>query len=79
MESKNPIQEEQQSESEWMQRPLKTVSLKEIEEAFSKALGELTGKPYDVSITKLDLNPSQNAWVFDTSAMELTLSSPRSK
>jgi hypothetical protein len=74
--------EEQKSQEEstldWGHRPIKTASINQIEEAFSKALGELTGMAYKVSINKLDLNPELNAWLSDTSYIELTLSRPQS-
>ena len=58
-------------------RPIKAVSIAQIEEAFSKALGELTGMAYKVSINKLDLNHHPNAALFDSSFIELTLSAPQ--
>ncbi|MFI3185477.1 MAG: hypothetical protein QX198_05800 [Methylococcaceae bacterium] len=59
-------------------RPIKTVSIQQIEQAFSKTLGELTGKAYKVNITKLDLNPYPDAWFYDSSNIELSLSEPTS-
>lgn len=74
--------EEQKSQDEttpdWGHRPIKTASINQIEEAFSKALGELTGMPYKVSINKLDLNHGINAWLSDSSYIELSLSRPQS-
>ena len=63
---------------DWGHRPIKTASIQQIEEAFSKALGELTGMAYKVSINKLDLNHGLNAWIHDTSCIELSLSPPQS-
>ncbi|MEB5667398.1 hypothetical protein [Aeromonas veronii] len=57
-------------------RPIKSVSIEQLEMAFSNALDELTGKKYKVTISKLDLSPDHNAWLSDSSYLELTLSSP---
>lgn len=74
--------EEQKTQEEaapdWGHRPIKTVSVQQIEDAFSKALGELTGTAYKVSINKLDMNHGLNAWLSDSSSIELTLSRPQS-
>jgi len=59
------------------QRPIKTVSVLQLEDAFSAALGSLTGCAYKVTINKLDLNVGLNAWISDTSSLELTLSPPK--
>ena len=58
-------------------RPIKTASIAQIEDAFSKALGELTGMAYKVSINKLDLNHEPYAAMLDSSLIELTLSTPQ--
>ncbi len=50
---------------------IKTVSVRQIEDGFSKVLKELTGNSYKVNIYKLDLDSEQN-----TSIVELTISSP---
>ena len=63
---------------DWEHRPIKTASILQIEEAFSKALGELTGMAYKVSINKLDLNHGLNALLSDSSYIELELSRPQS-
>lgn len=78
MATENDSTDESSEKSDWGFRPIKTVSIKQIEEAFSQALGQLTGKAYQVTITKLDLNPESNAWLWDRSNIELTLSNPRS-
>lgn len=59
------------------QRPIKTVSVRQIEDAFSAALGSLTGCAYKVTINKLDFNVGLNAWISDTSSLELTLNPPK--
>ena len=50
---------------------IKTVSVSQIEDGFSKVLKELTGNSYKINIHKLDLDSEQN-----TSIVELTISSP---
>jgi len=69
---------QEEASPDWAYRPIKTASIQQIEEAFSKALGELTGMAYKVSINKLDLNHGLNAWLSDTSYIELSLSRPQS-
>jgi hypothetical protein len=68
----------EETTSDWGHRPIKTASIQQIEEAFSKALGELTGMAYKVNINKLDLNRGLNAWLSDSSYIELELSRPQS-
>jgi hypothetical protein len=63
---------------DWENRPIKSTSIQQIEEAFSKALGELTGMAYKVTVNKLDLNHGLNAWLSDSSYIELTLTRPES-
>ena len=67
---------QEQSKPAWYGRPIKTVSIEQIERAFSKAMGELTGTAYDVTISKLDLNPYRNSFLSDSSYIELSLSRP---
>ena len=55
-------------------RPLKKVSLQQVEQAFSKALEELTGQQYTVDVQKMDLNPDSNAWTTDTALLDLKVS-----
>jgi hypothetical protein len=69
---------QEQVSTDWKHRPIKTASIQQIEEAFSKALGELTGMAYTVSINKFDLNYGPNAWLSDSSHIELSLSPPQS-
>ena len=57
-------------------RPIKNVSLKQIEDAFSTALGELTGRAYKVTIQSLDLNTGPYAFAHDACKLELTLEKP---
>jgi hypothetical protein len=56
-------------------RPIKAASVQQIEDVFSKALGELTGMYYKVTINRLDLSPEPNLLQSDISRIELTLSS----
>lgn len=54
-------------------RPLKTVTIEQIESAISKALFELTGQEYEVDVNRFDLNPELNAWASDSALLDLKL------
>ncbi|HEY0943014.1 MAG TPA: hypothetical protein VGE08_23210 [Steroidobacter sp.] len=58
---------------EWDSRRLHKYSLEQIQEAFGKALLELTGKPYDVEIRSLNRHPENehSSSLFD--AVDMTL------
>jgi hypothetical protein len=73
------MEQHNQSESElsWDEiysRPLKKVSLDQVEQAFSKALEERTGQQYTVDVRKMDLNSELNAWATDTAVLDLKVS-----
>ena len=64
---------------ELMARPIKAVSIDQIEQAISKALLELTGQEYEIDVNRLDLNPEPNSWANDTALMDLKLSKKTKK
>jgi len=68
-------QNEQKPESikEMFRRPIKSVSIDEIEKAFAKALSDLTRGDYEVDIQSLNLSPD-NQWHADDSLMNLKIS-----
>ena len=56
-----------------MAYPLKTVTQNQIEEAIAKALGELTGAQFTVSIRKIEAG--QNNLLVDRNTIELAAES----
>jgi hypothetical protein len=54
-------------------RSITKVTVEQIENAIAKALSDLTGGEYEVRLNKLDLNQGLNAWLTDSSLLELTL------
>lgn len=58
-------------------RPLKTVTIEQIESAISKALLELTGQKYEVDVKRLDFDPGSNAWIYDEALLDLRVTKNR--
>lgn len=67
-------QNEQKAKSikEIMRRPIKSLSIDAIEQAFSKALSDLTQENYEVDIQQFNLNPDGH-WHSDNSLMNLKI------
>ena len=57
---------------EMFPRPIKSVSIAAIEQAFSKALSELVEGEYEVDIQQFNLSPDNN-WHADKSLMSLKI------
>lgn len=76
LENEMDIQDVQALENnfkELMHRPLKTVSIEQIESAISKALLELLGQEYEVDVKRLDLYPEFNGFNADDALLDLRL------
>jgi len=57
-------------------RPIKKVSIQDLEVALSKFLSEMVGVEYDVTVTRLDLEPTPEAWIYDECLLNLRIRSP---
>lgn len=57
-------------------RPLKTVSIEQIESAISKALLELLGQGYEVDVKRLDFDSEFNEFNSDDALLDLRLKRP---
>lgn len=61
---------EQQDEA---RRTIKAASIQELEQAFAKALSDLVGERYNVTVNKLDFVSGINS-LFDQANLEITAS-----
>ena len=53
------------------ERPLKEVTIAQINEIFSKALTELLGQKYKAEVRSIDFEPKGNSDLRDTSEMHI--------
>jgi hypothetical protein len=60
--------------NEAFDRPLKTVTVEQLEVAIAEAITKLLGKKYEAEITEMDFNPGNMADTLDCVACKLTLS-----
>jgi hypothetical protein len=65
---------EDQHMNEAFDRPLKTVTVEQLEVAIAEAITKLLGKKYEAEITEMDFNPGNMADTLDCVACKLTLS-----
>lgn len=59
-------------------RPIKSVTALQLEDAIARAITEVTGRAYEVKITRHDLEPHDvlNAWSSDVSDIQIRVSKP---
>jgi len=77
--SQDTKEDDKKAWDEFTRRPLKTVTLEQIENAFAKALNDLTGQPYKVDLLRLDLNGGSAAWFTDAALIDLKVSKETQK
>jgi hypothetical protein len=59
--------------SDFIQRPLKELGSKAIQEAIQKAITELTGTEYEADVVAIDFEASQHAYSHDIVDIKLRL------
>ena len=58
------------------ERPLKKISLSNIEESIASSISELVKSEYEASIINIDFEPCLNAWLSDTIEIKLRINKP---
>ena len=61
---------------EFEERRLKTVSIKQIEDAISKGLEGLLNVQLEINIKDMDFEPRDGAWLSDVTLLKVEVSKP---
>ncbi len=61
---------------EFGERPLKKISISNIEDAIANSVSDVAESKYEATILNIDFEPCRNSWLSDTIEIRLRLKKP---